>query len=43
MLLLDRTHFEAMRSGLLSPQHLFTELADRVIPPDIRGGCLTIT
>jgi hypothetical protein len=29
MLLLDRTHFEAMLSGLLSPQDLFTKLADR--------------
>jgi Restriction endonuclease len=29
MLLLDRTHFEAMLSGLLSPHELFTELVDR--------------
>jgi Holliday junction resolvase-like predicted endonuclease len=29
MLLLDRTHFEAMLSGLLSPHDLFTELVDR--------------
>lgn len=29
MLLLDRTHVEAMLSGLLSPQDLFTELVDR--------------
>lgn len=29
MLLLDRTHLEAMLSGLLSPHDLFTELVDR--------------
>jgi Holliday junction resolvase-like predicted endonuclease len=29
MLLLDRTHFEAMLSGLLSPRDLFTKLIDR--------------
>lgn len=29
MLLLDRTHLEAMLSGLVSPQDLFTELLDR--------------
>lgn len=29
MLLLDRMHLEAMRSGLLSPADLFTELMDR--------------
>src|SRR5258708_15789784 len=29
MLLLDRTHFEAMLSGLLSPPDLFTKLIDR--------------
>lgn len=29
MLLLDRTHLEAMLSGLLSPPDLFTELVDR--------------
>jgi restriction endonuclease len=29
MLLLDRTHFEAMLSGLMSPHELFTELVGR--------------
>lgn len=29
MLLLDRTHFEAMLSGLFSPNDLFTELVDQ--------------
>lgn len=29
MLLLDRTHLEALLSGLLSPADLFTELTDR--------------